>query len=35
VLAERMSAKAMLAEVCEALSAQCEREGDDVTALAM
>ena len=35
VLAERMSAKAMLAEVCEALSAQCEREGDAATALAM
>ena len=34
-LAERMSAKVMLAEVCEALSAQCEREGDTATALAM
>jgi diguanylate cyclase (GGDEF)-like protein len=34
-LAERMSAKAMLADVCEALSAQCELEGDAPAALAM
>lgn len=34
-LAERMSAKSMLADVCEALSAQCEREGDAATALTM
>lgn len=34
-LAERMSAKSMLADVCEALSAQCERDGDLATALAM
>jgi diguanylate cyclase (GGDEF)-like protein len=34
-LAERMSAKAMLADVCEALSTQCEREGDAATALTM
>jgi diguanylate cyclase (GGDEF)-like protein len=34
-LAERMSAKAMLADACEALSTQCEREGDAATALAM